>query len=97
MDIAAAVIVGAAGLAVLADRAFAWSVRWRLTRPRPAVLVVTRDGATFRGTLWRRHAGIVELRGAELMTDEGPTSVEGALILDASAVSWIQVAPNLEV
>jgi hypothetical protein len=97
VEIAAALIVAAAGAAVLADRLAVWHRRRQIVRPRPSVLVVTRDDVTFSGTLWSRSAGIVELRGAELVHPDGATdTLTGSVILDVSAVAWIQAAPSLE-
>ena len=66
-----------------------------LSRPYPTlmqVIVNTKTGKAFRGILWRRRAGYLVLRNAEvLLGRDGVAPMEGELVIEASNVDFLQV------
>jgi small nuclear ribonucleoprotein (snRNP)-like protein len=57
-----------------------------------AVIVNTKTGKAFRGILWRRRAGYLVLRNAEvLLGRDGVAPVEGELVIETNNVDFLQV------
>lgn len=56
------------------------------------VVVNTKSGRAFRGILWRKRAGYLVLREAELLKGRGETvQMDGEVVIEASNVDFLQV------
>ncbi|WP_160051282.1 hypothetical protein [Nocardiopsis sp. FR26] len=70
---------------------FAW-LRLLLRRE---VVVNLHDGTGFRGVLYRKAGGLVELRNAErLEPGLPPAQCDGAVVLERSQILFWQVVPS---
>jgi small nuclear ribonucleoprotein (snRNP)-like protein len=56
------------------------------------VVVNTKTDRSFRGVLWRKRAGYLVLRQAEVLKGRGEmTAVDGEVVIPAENVDFIQV------
>lgn len=57
-----------------------------------SIILNTKDGSTFKGVLWRKFGGLIELRAAEMIAPTAQSvPVDGQLIIERSNVSYYQV------
>ncbi|MGW4641815.1 hypothetical protein ACWEN6_25075 [Sphaerisporangium sp. NPDC004334] len=66
---------------------------WR-TMARRRVVVSLVDGTAFTGIIWARRGPLLVLRDAQLLAADGPTGVDGEVVIERSRVSWVQVLPG---
>ncbi len=58
------------------------------------VIVNTKTDKAFRGLLWRKAQGIMVLRNAELLRDNGTSlKVDGEVVIEVHDIDFIQVLP----
>ena len=58
------------------------------------VIVNTKTDKAFRGLLWRKAQGIMVLRNAELLRDNGTSlKVDGEVVIEVRDIDFIQVLP----
>jgi len=56
------------------------------------VIVNTKTDKAFRGLLWRKAHGIMVLRNAELLRDNGTSiKVDGEVVIEVNDIDFIQV------
>jgi len=56
------------------------------------VIVNTKTDRAFRGVLWRKCAGYVVLRNAELLKPRGETAaIDGEVVIERANVDFMQV------
>lgn len=61
------------------------------TLARRRVVVSLVDGTAFTGIIWARRGPLLVLRDAQLLGPDGPTSVDGEVVIERPRVSWVQV------
>jgi len=58
------------------------------------VIVNTKTDKAFRGVLWRKTHGIMVLRNAELLRENGTgLKVDGEVVIEVRDIDFIQVLP----
>ena len=58
------------------------------------VIVNTKTDKAFRGVLWRKTHGIMVLRNAELLRENGASlKIDGELVIEVNDIDFMQVLP----
>ena len=66
-----------------------WGRRYPTLR---TVIVNTKTDRAFRGVLWRKRAGYLVLRNAEMLKSRGETvAIDGEIVIDSANVDFVQV------